>query len=64
MKNQNLNKKVILAFSGGLDTSFCVPYLIDKGFKVITVTVDSGGFTDFEKEEIEKKSKQLGSSKH
>ena len=25
-------KKIVLAFSGGLDTSFCVPYLIDKGF--------------------------------
>ena len=63
MKKQN-NKKIILAFSGGLDTSFCVPYLIDKGFEVITVTVDSGGFSKKEKKEIAEKSKQLGATKH
>lgn len=64
MKKQNQNKKVILAFSGGLDTSFCVPYLIDKGYQVITVTVDSGGFSSIEKKEIANKSKELGAVKH
>lgn len=63
MKN-NKNKKVILAFSGGLDTSFCVPYLIDKGFNVITVTIDSGGLNPEDIAEIEKKSKELGATKH
>jgi len=63
MKQQN-NKKIILAFSGGLDTSFCVPYLIDKGYKVITVTVDSGGFSNNEIKEIADKSKKLGAVKH
>ncbi len=58
------NKKIILAFSGGLDTSFCVPYLIDKGFDVITVTIDSGGFNPEDIAEIEKKSKELGATKH
>jgi argininosuccinate synthase len=58
------NKKIILAFSGGLDTSFCVPYLIDKGFQVITVTVDSGGLSNEEKKEITIKSKKLGARKH
>lgn len=58
------NKKIILAFSGGLDTSFCVPYLIDKDYQVITVTVDSGGFSDGEKIELAEKSKQLGAIKH
>ena len=38
-------KKVILAFSGGLDTTFCTLHLIEKGFQVITAIVDSGGFT-------------------
>lgn len=61
MKN---NKKVILAFSGGLDTSFCVPYLIDKGFNVITVTIDSGGLNPEDIVEIKKKSKELGATKH
>lgn len=65
MKKQNLkNKKIVLAFSGGLDTSFCVPYLIEQGYQVITVTVDSGGFTDEEKKEIAMKSKKLGAIKH
>ncbi len=64
MKKNKDQKKVILAFSGGLDTSFCVPYLMDKGFEVITVTVDSGGFSHAEKEEIAQKSKQLGAIKH
>lgn len=36
-------KKIVLAFSGGLDTSFCVPYLIDQGFEVHTIFVNSGG---------------------
>ena len=30
-------KKIVLAFSGGLDTSFCVPYLIDQGFEDMLV---------------------------
>jgi len=64
MKKINKNKKVILAFSGGLDTSFCVPYLIGQGYEVITVTVDSGGFSDEEKNEIAKRSKKLGAKKH
>ena len=64
MKKQNKNKKVVLAFSGGLDTSFCVPYLIDKGFKVITAIINSGGFSDEELNSIENKSKKLGAIKH
>jgi argininosuccinate synthase len=37
-------KPILLAFSGGLDTSFCVPWLMDVYQRqVITVTVDTGG---------------------
>lgn len=65
MKNKKLNdKKVILAFSGGLDTSFCIPYLKDQGYEVVTMTVDSGGMTEVEKKEIAVKSKLLGATKH
>jgi len=64
MKKQSKNKKVVLAFSGGLDTSFCVPYLINKGFEVITVIVNSGGFSDEELKQIGHKSKKLGAIKH
>ena len=41
-------KKIVLAFSGGLDTSFCVPYLKDQGYEVVTVAVNSGGFSKAE----------------
>jgi len=57
-------KKVILSFSGGLDTSFSVPYLKEQGFDVVTVTIDTGGFTKLELKEIAKKSKTLGAIKH
>ena len=36
-------KKIVCAFSGGLDTSFCVPYLIEQGFEVYTIFVNTGG---------------------
>jgi argininosuccinate synthase len=38
-------KKVVLAFSGGLDTSFCIPYLAEQGYEVHAVAVDTGGFS-------------------
>ncbi|MFA5770452.1 MAG: argininosuccinate synthase [Patescibacteria group bacterium] len=64
MKKQSKNKKVILAFSGGLDTSFCAFYLIKKGYEVITMTVDTGGFTKKDQEYIAKQSELVGASKH
>ena len=58
-------KKVILAFSGGLDTSFCAIYLREKlGFEVITVTVDTGGFSKDELKSIEQRAQSLGVKKH
>lgn len=57
------NGKVVLAYSGGLDTSVCIRYLqtLHK-LDVITVTVDCGQDDDFK--EIEKKSKHIGAIKH
>jgi argininosuccinate synthase len=57
-------KRVVLAFSGGLDTSFCVPYLIDKGFEVITLLVDTGGFDEAERRFIEERARSLGAAEH
>ena len=57
-------KKIVLAFSGGLDTSFCVPYLIDKGFEVHTIFVNTGGISKNIEKQISNKSKKLGAKKH
>tara|TARA_B100001287_G_scaffold275393_1_gene282887 strand:+ start:2959 stop:4149 length:1191 start_codon:yes stop_codon:yes gene_type:complete len=57
-------KKIVLAFSGGLDTSFCVPYLIDKGFEVHTIFVNSGGTSVNEEKKISKRAYELGAKKH
>ena len=57
-------KKIVLAFSGGLDTSFCVPYLIDQGFEVHTIFVNSGGISANEEKKISKRAYELGAKKH
>ena len=54
-------KKVVLAYSGGLDTSYCAKYLsADQGFEVHAVSVNTGGFTDEEIKHIEEKAYSLG----
>ena len=57
-------KKIVLAFSGGLDTSFCVPYLIDKDFEVHTIFVNSGGISSNDEKKISKRAYELGAKKH
>jgi argininosuccinate synthase len=60
-----MKKKVVLAFSGGLDTSYCVKYLSEeKGFEVHTLTVNTGGFDQQEISEIEKRAQYLGVASH
>ena len=57
--------KVILAFSGGLDTSFCVKYLKeDRGMEVHSALVDTGGFSPEELKAIEAKAYSLGVESH
>lgn len=57
--------KVVLGFSGGLDTSFCVKYLTEeKGYEVHSVIVNTGGFSKEELEDIEKKAYRLGVKTH
>jgi len=58
-------KKVVLAFSGGLDTSFCCIYLTkDLGLEVHSVVVNTGGFSDDELQAIEKRAYDLGVKSH
>ena len=60
-----MKKKVVLAFSGGLDTSFCVPYLKnEKGVEVHTIMVNSGGFSKEEEKAIEERALTLGAASH
>ena len=60
-----MNNKVVLAFSGGLDTSFCVPYLKNgRGLEVHTVMVNTGGFSDEEAKAIEQRALSLGAASH
>ena len=60
-----MKEKVVLAFSGGLDTSFCVPYLKEeKGLEVHTVMVNTGGFSAEEERRIEQRAIELGAASH
>ncbi|MBY0481848.1 MAG: argininosuccinate synthase [Chitinophagaceae bacterium] len=59
------SKKVILGFSGGLDTTYCVKYLSeDMGYEVHSIIVNTGGFTELELEQIEKHAYSLGVKTH
>jgi argininosuccinate synthase len=60
-----MKEKVVLAFSGGLDTSFCAMYLsMEKGMEVHTAIANTGGFSKEELETIEKKAYALGVKSH
>ncbi|MGB0496002.1 MAG: argininosuccinate synthase [Kangiellaceae bacterium] len=59
-----MSNKIVLAFSGGLDTSFCVPYLIEQGYEVTTIFVDSGGVSEDEKNQIKERAISLGAVEH
>jgi len=55
---------IVLAFSGGLDTSFCIPYLQERGYRVHTVFADTGGVDAQERAYIEARAKELGVASH
>jgi len=57
-------KPIVLAFSGGLDTSYCVLVLCAQGYEVHTVFVDTGGLSADEVNWIEQRALSLGASKH
>ena len=58
------SKDIVLAFSGGLDTSFCVPWLMERGWAVHTVFADTGGVSAAEREAIEARAAELGVASH
>lgn len=58
-------KKVVLAFSGGLDTSYCVKYLSEEcGYEVYTAIANTGGFNEQELNSIEERALALGAKEH
>jgi argininosuccinate synthase len=60
-----MNKKVVIGFSGGLDTSYCVKYFTDElNYEVHSIIVNTGGFSKEELEQIEKHAKALGVASH
>ncbi|WP_185848984.1 argininosuccinate synthase domain-containing protein [Blattabacterium cuenoti] len=57
--------KIVLAYSGGLDTSFCLKYLIqEEKYEVHTVIINTGGFKKDELDKIEKRALNIGSKSH
>lgn len=59
------NKKIVLGFSGGLDTTYCAKYLSDeKGYEIHSVIVNTGGFSDEELKKIEAHAYNLGVKSH
>ncbi|MHB1993433.1 argininosuccinate synthase [Metallibacterium scheffleri] len=59
-----MSQDIVLAFSGGLDTSFCVPYLREQGWAVHTVFADTGGVDAAERATIEARAHELGVASH
>ncbi len=60
-----MKEKVLLAFSGGLDTSFCAMYLSqEKNYEVHTAVANTGGFSEEELKTIEKNAYRLGAKTH
>ncbi|MGN6728385.1 MAG: argininosuccinate synthase [Rhodanobacteraceae bacterium] len=57
-------KDIVLAFSGGLDTSFCIPWLRERGYAVHTVFADTGGVDAGERAWIEQRARGLGAATH
>ncbi|MEO8109563.1 MAG: argininosuccinate synthase [Ginsengibacter sp.] len=60
-----MSKKVVIGFSGGLDTSYCVKYFKDElGYDVHSIIVNTGGFSEDELAAIEKRAEALGVTTH
>ena len=59
-----MSKKVVLGFSGGLDTTFCVKHFEEKGYEIHSIIVNTGGFTEEELAQIEQHAYKLGVKTH
>lgn len=59
-----LKEKIVLAYSGGLDTSYCLQYLKEQGYEVYTAQVNTGGFSKLELKKIEENAYAIGAKYH
>lgn len=60
-----MTKKVVIGFSGGLDTSYCVKYFIEElNYEVHSILVNTGGFSKEELQQVEAHAKKLGVTSH
>jgi argininosuccinate synthase len=59
-----MSEKIVLAFSGGLDTSYCVLDLVRNGYEVHTAFVDTGGVDPAGREHIAQRATSLGATRH
>jgi len=59
-----MTEKIVLAFSGGLDTSYCVLDLVQQGYEVHTAFVDTGGVNGEERAYIRARAESLGAQEH
>jgi len=57
-------KSIVLGFSGGLDTTFCVKHFQDKGYEIHSIIVNTGGFSEDELKKIEAHAYKLGVKTH
>ncbi|NMO56386.1 argininosuccinate synthase [Actinoplanes sp. TBRC 11911] len=58
------NRKIVLAFSGGLDTSYALVSLREQGWEVLTANIDTGGLHSGEGESVKARAEELGSAGH
>jgi len=63
-KEEKRENKVVLAYSGGLDTSYCLKFLIEEGYEVHTAMVNTGGFSFEELKNIENRALKIGAKYH
>ncbi|NLF06969.1 MAG: argininosuccinate synthase, partial [Pirellulaceae bacterium] len=59
-----MTKTAVIAYSGGLDTTYCAAWLREQGYAVHTVLVQTGGFDAGELAAIERRARQLGAVEH
>jgi len=56
----SISHPLVLAYSGGLDTTFCIPFLKEKGFEIHAIAINTGGFSPTEIQDMEARAYQLG----